>query len=200
MQDKENDNEMSMEEILASIRRYVADEGPETNQSGLDYTSGHTADVIRLTEAIDPSAAATKSDFTPFSKVAESISQQKKMHIIQDTEQPHSGIESPFSPPSTHQSTHQQDMHFQQQMPSSFTPPIHEPVILPFQKGGYQGGFQQNQAVQSFEQHQYQHNTVQQPDQWISRCSLIFTVTAHGIWFAFLTPSKICMKWLSGST
>lgn len=70
MSDK--DEEMSMEEILASIRRYVSDETPQTNQSGLEYTTGHTADVIRLTEAVDQ-GKAPKSDFVPYAKVNDSV-------------------------------------------------------------------------------------------------------------------------------
>lgn len=50
-----DDTEMSMEEILASIRRYVADDGPETNLSSDDHVHARTADVIRLTESIETS-------------------------------------------------------------------------------------------------------------------------------------------------
>jgi cell pole-organizing protein PopZ len=55
-----------MEEILASIRRYVSDDvAVDTQFSTNDYTVGHTADVIRLTEAVEhnhhqPSASRTE--------------------------------------------------------------------------------------------------------------------------------------------
>lgn len=61
--------EMTMEEILASIRRYVSDETPELSQSGLDYSSGHTAEVIRLTDAIDQGKSQMKADFIPNAKL-----------------------------------------------------------------------------------------------------------------------------------
>lgn len=64
-QEKRNDDqEMSMDEILASIRRYVADDTPETNnqEGGIDYTTGKTADVIRLTEALDANDATLKTE------------------------------------------------------------------------------------------------------------------------------------------
>lgn len=59
-----DDQEMSMEEILASIRRYVADDTPETNnqEGGVDYTTGKTADVIRLTEALDTNNATLETE------------------------------------------------------------------------------------------------------------------------------------------
>jgi cell pole-organizing protein PopZ len=59
-----DDKEMSMEEILASIRRYVADDTPETNnqEGGIDYSTGKTADVIRLTEALDASDATLETE------------------------------------------------------------------------------------------------------------------------------------------
>lgn len=63
-----DDTEMSMDEILASIKRYVADEAPETNLSGIDHHSGRTADVIKLTDAVDSTAPLEKSQFTPFAK------------------------------------------------------------------------------------------------------------------------------------
>lgn len=58
-----DDQEMSMEEILASIRRYVADDTPETNnqEGGIDYSTGKTADVIRLTEVLDTSDATLET-------------------------------------------------------------------------------------------------------------------------------------------
>ncbi|CAO4843360.1 MAG: hypothetical protein CNLJKLNK_01178 [Holosporales bacterium] len=73
------DDEMSMEEILASIRRYVSDDTPQTNQSGLDYTTGHTADVIRLTDAVDQ-GKAPKSDFIPYAKVNDTAPPNPKVH------------------------------------------------------------------------------------------------------------------------
>ena len=59
-----DDQEMSMEEILASIRRYVADDTPETNnqEGGIDYSTGKTADVIRLTEVLDASDATLETE------------------------------------------------------------------------------------------------------------------------------------------
>lgn len=59
-----DDQEMSMEEILASIRRYVADDTPETNnqEGGIDYSTGRTADVIRLTEVLDASDATLETE------------------------------------------------------------------------------------------------------------------------------------------
>ncbi|MDP2060525.1 MAG: hypothetical protein Q8J97_12355, partial [Flavobacteriaceae bacterium] len=63
--DKRNDDqEMSMEEILASIRRYVSDEAPETNlkEGSIEYNSGKTADVIRLTEIIDSQEATIQTE------------------------------------------------------------------------------------------------------------------------------------------
>ncbi|HCU06143.1 MAG TPA: hypothetical protein DIC42_00960 [Holosporales bacterium] len=59
-----DDQEMSMEEILASIRRYVADDTPETNnqEGGIDYSTGKTAEVIRLTEVLDASDATLETE------------------------------------------------------------------------------------------------------------------------------------------
>jgi cell pole-organizing protein PopZ len=66
-----DDAEMSMDEILASIKRYVADETPEANLSGVEHHSGHTADVIKLTDAIDNARPMDKTQFTPFTKVSD---------------------------------------------------------------------------------------------------------------------------------
>lgn len=66
-----DDAEMSMDEILASIKRYVADEMPESNLSGIEHHSGHTADVIKLTDAVDNGKPMDKSHFAPFSKVSD---------------------------------------------------------------------------------------------------------------------------------
>jgi uncharacterized protein len=55
------ETEMSMEEILASIRRYVADDGPETNLSEGEFVSGRTAEVIRLTEALESNQSSSQS-------------------------------------------------------------------------------------------------------------------------------------------
>lgn len=66
-----DDAEMSMDEILASIKRYVADEMPETNLAGVEHHSGHTADVIKLTDAVDNGRPTDKTQFIPFTKVSE---------------------------------------------------------------------------------------------------------------------------------
>jgi cell pole-organizing protein PopZ len=142
MINKEDDNEMSMEEILASIRRYVADDGPETNQTGLDYTSGHTAEVIRLTDAIDPHASsAVKSEFTPFAKTPDYAPYPKMAPPIENTAALQQNANESFK---------QQGEYQQQTTPRAFTPEIHEPVILPFQKGGYSPSQQQHVHQQNY--------------------------------------------------
>lgn len=93
--------EMSMEEILASIRRYVSDETPETNQSGMEYASGYTADVIRLTDAVDQGKAGPKSDFIPFSRVNEQdILQEQSVRSFEARPQKENQ-HYPFTPPSS---------------------------------------------------------------------------------------------------
>jgi cell pole-organizing protein PopZ len=66
-----DDAEMSMDEILASIKRYVADETPEGNLSGIEHHRGHTADVIKLTDAVDNGKPMDKTHFAPFAKVTD---------------------------------------------------------------------------------------------------------------------------------
>ncbi|CAO5680184.1 MAG: hypothetical protein HEEMFOPI_00462 [Holosporales bacterium] len=162
MLDKENDNEMSMEEILASIRRYVADESPEANQSGLEYTTGHTAEVIRLTETVESNSKINaKTDFMPYVK-SQDIPSSKISSLTQESEHLKRDHDLTFSPEPTPAKVHHSDAPLQQQMPSAFTPQIHEPVIVPFQKGGYQGGYTQNQSVQNAAQMPSQPSYVQE--------------------------------------
>ncbi|PIZ33700.1 MAG: hypothetical protein COY39_01885 [Alphaproteobacteria bacterium CG_4_10_14_0_8_um_filter_37_21] len=77
---RNDDQEMSMEEILASIRRYVADDTPETNnqEGGVDYTTGKTADVIRLTEALDSNDSTITTEQQTVKKDLNAASLQPK--------------------------------------------------------------------------------------------------------------------------
>jgi cell pole-organizing protein PopZ len=152
---KDDENEMSMEEILASIRRYVADDEPELNQTGIEYSSGHTAEVIRLTDAIDINHGKKKSDFTPFVRVQEQTppptqtpAQEQRTASMPQMHTPAEPYEHMFS-----------DHQIRQEAPSSYTPAIHEPVILPFQKGGFSPPVNNFQNQQSF-----QEQTIQQQD------------------------------------
>lgn len=130
------DDEMSMEEILASIRRYVSDDTPQTNQSGLDYTTGHTADVIRLTDAVDQ-GKTPKSDFIPYAKVADATPpnpkvQPKKAADIPSFNEPPSYNQTPQP---TYQKTTSTPMAslYKNEMPS---PPVHTGAMhaAPFQE------------------------------------------------------------------
>lgn len=96
-----DNEEMSMEEILASIRRYVSDETPETNQSGMEYTSGYTADVIRLTDAVDQGKAGPKADFIPYTKVNDQDLHHDQSSRSSDVRSPKEPQHYPFTPPSS---------------------------------------------------------------------------------------------------
>lgn len=115
------DKEMSMEEILASIRRYVSDETPELNQESVEYVSGKTADVIRLTEVLDDRA----SNFTPYVKETNQEaapvhqhyghSENQTLHIQQPSQ-------SQVPPHQPQMSMHQQAYQNQQMQEPYFAP------------------------------------------------------------------------------
>lgn len=117
---------MSMEEILASIRRYVSDETPEITQDSIEYVSGKTADVIRLTEALDDRSAGT---FTPPQETH--IPEPPKVihmpqHGFSSQQQPYSQA---YQPPLSSQ---QQQTYPQQA--TGYPPAASEPYFTPIQQ------------------------------------------------------------------
>ena len=159
-----DDTEMSMDEILASIKRYVADEAPETNLSGVEHHSGHTADVIKLTEVVDNAGMPkNKAQFTPYSKV--SSDQGSPQQYKSEMNQTFSSSDVPPTKPSPEvysesnpktQSFHEKEEYFQgkssfhnQSSESAFSvkePPVQKEAAAPISSSA---GIISDQAFQA---------------------------------------------------